>query len=61
MIVYTYSELTAYQLLNPGKNYSSTNQMTIKEAADRIILLAEKIKADRLDIAMQKGVCKDAE
>ena len=51
------SELTAYRLLygKYGKG-GSTNQSPddITDAANEIILLAERIKADRAVVAMQK-------
>ena len=49
--MFTYSELEAYWLLT-GRSYSSTDQPKIRECADYIIQLAEKIKSSRTTCIM---------
>lgn len=52
-IVFTMSELKAHRLLTQ-RHFLTTDisAQDIREAADEIILLAEKIKAERLSAAM---------
>jgi len=51
--IVTYSEIVAYQLLR-GEKSLTTEFVDYHKSADRIILLAEKIKAERATIAMQR-------
>lgn len=49
----TKSEMKAYQLLGGNKGLTSTgNDGEIKEAADKIVQLAEKIKSERRKASM---------
>jgi hypothetical protein len=49
---YTVSEIVAYQLLHRSYG-STTDEIDIHGAADQIILLSEKIKAERAILAME--------
>ena len=52
-IIYTPAEIKAYMIMTKGEAYvSSTDKQIIKEKADELILLAEKIKAERARAAM---------
>lgn len=51
--IYTKSEFTAYQLLS--RFYNLTEITDMHEAGNRIIILAEKIKAERAVLAINKG------
>jgi hypothetical protein len=50
----TWSEVIAWGLLNRG-TLTADNDQSIHEAADEIILLAEKIKAERATAAMEES------
>lgn len=53
--IMTMSEIKAYQIMTKG-NIAVSTEVTpdeIREKADELILLAEKIKAERLSSAMQ--------
>ena len=52
--IVTYSEIVAYQLLR-GEKSLTTEVIDYHKAADQIILLAEKIKAERATVAMTRG------
>jgi len=52
--IVTYSEIVAHQLLHSVKPLT-TEVIDYHKAADQIILLAEKIKAERATMAMTRG------
>lgn len=46
----TFSEIEAYQIMSRGQTrISNTTSNTIKQAANELILLAERIKLDRIN------------
>jgi hypothetical protein len=51
----TFSEIVAYGLLQQGPVTNETNQDSIHDAANHIIELAERIKAERAVAAMEKS------
>lgn len=54
-VTYTWSELEAHRLVRRGYSISTTSDLAaeVKDAADKIILLAERIKQDRIYNTMQ--------
>ena len=53
---YTWAELDACKLCESAGIFSRTNQKNnIKESVEYILLLAEKIKNQRIDLIMQQG------
>ena len=51
-MIFTFSEIEAYKLVGPKIRSTDMPLTAIRDAADSIILLAEKIKAERLTAAM---------
>ena len=50
--IVTFSELRAYHLIYRDYGDTHHDASTVHQAADKIILLAEKIKAERITSAM---------